>query len=386
MHHLGRRHGRRHRLPAGTRQVEAPEHDPVGPTHIVHIQGHGCAWRPARRCGPGPVWAPAGDEAGGIDGRGRPALATLDAELAQQGDGTGVVVVTGTPDQAAVLEHLDEDLTAQLGAYDREGPVGEGADAAGGYVGVLGGEVGAGLAALPGPGMALLEGYLVVVAVAHPDLEHALDVHLDHVLLAQPVLGFEQLGEDGVVEGLGAQQAHVQHEAPGWLAGFAHRHHRGHRAVAAHAHQGQLLGPAGHRLVVGHGGDRVGVAAAGGGQHLLPGGGDARHCLPRRAVTLEVGHEGSVDVAVLQAPHEQGRDQSTVLAQLVDVVVARPGQDDVLGDAVDLLGSAGAAEEVGVDLGLPGAEAGAGAGAGRAPPITMAAAPGPPSSSRWKGL
>ena len=53
---------------------------------------------------------------------------------------------------------------------------------AGGDVGVLGREVGAHLAALTRPLVALLQVDLVVRAVLHPDLEHALDVHLRHLL------------------------------------------------------------------------------------------------------------------------------------------------------------------------------------------------------------
>ena len=57
---------------------------------------------------------------------------------------------------------------------------------------------------------ASFSGDLVECPVAGPDLEHALDVHLHDVLAAQPVTGLEQLGEDGVVEGLRAQQADRQ--------------------------------------------------------------------------------------------------------------------------------------------------------------------------------
>ena len=62
--------------------------------------------------------------------------------------------------------------------------------------------------------------------------------------LLQAVLGLEQLLEDGVVERLGAQQADVEDEAAGRLARLAHRHHRRHRRLAAHAHEGELLGAA----------------------------------------------------------------------------------------------------------------------------------------------
>ena len=77
------------------------------------------------------------------------------------------------------------------------------------------------------PRVAFLQRHLVVRAVLHPDLEHALDVHLLHVGLLQAVLRFEQLLEDGVVEGLRAQQADVEAEAPRDLAGLALLHRRG---------------------------------------------------------------------------------------------------------------------------------------------------------------
>ena len=53
----------------------------------------------------------------------------------------------------------------------------------------------------------------MVGAVAHPDLEDALDVHLHDVGAVQAVALLEELGKDGVVEGLGAQEADGQAEA-----------------------------------------------------------------------------------------------------------------------------------------------------------------------------
>src|SRR2546423_9465781 len=51
-------------------------------------------------------------EAGCLDGRVlRPALAADTGELAEQGDGAGVVV-TRAADQRAILQHLDDDLPA----------------------------------------------------------------------------------------------------------------------------------------------------------------------------------------------------------------------------------------------------------------------------------
>ena len=109
---------------------------------------------------------------------------------------------------------------------------------------------------------------------------------------------------------------------------------------------------------------RVGVAAAGGVEDLAPWWrprpGLAFHDV---AVALEERGERGVDVVVLQGPDEQGRHEAAVLAHAVDHVVAGPGQQDVLVDAGDLVGLAGAGEEVLVGLRLPGAEAGAGAGA-----------------------
>ena len=231
---------------------------------------------------------------------------------------------------------------------------------------MLGGEVGAVQAALPGPGVALLQADLVVVAVVHPHLEDALDVHLLDVFLAQPVLDPEQLVEHRVVEALGAQQADVQLDGPAHLADLAVPHDRPDGGLAAHAHQRQLLQPPLGGLGVGHGVGRVGVAAAGGGQHLVAVGGHAGDGLPAGGLALQVRHQGAVDDAVLQAPDEDGRHQPAVLADVVDEVVAGPGQDDVLVDPRHLVVVAAPPEEVLVGLGFPGPEAGAGPGAGGA--------------------
>ncbi len=85
------------------------------------------------------------------------------------------------------LQEFGKDVATVLGPDEGERPVVEGADATGRDVGVLGGEVGARVAPLPGEGVRLLEGDLVVAAVAHPDLEDALDVHLGDVLAGEAV-------------------------------------------------------------------------------------------------------------------------------------------------------------------------------------------------------
>ena len=116
---------------------------------------------------------------------------------------------------------------------------------------MLGCEVGAALAPFAGPAVRLLEGDLVVGAVVHPDLEDTLDVHFDDVGPGQAVLGLEELGEDGVVEGLRAQQSDGEGEPPGDLAGLSGRHDRGRGRLAAHAHQGDALGASLDGLAVG---------------------------------------------------------------------------------------------------------------------------------------
>src|ERR1700736_5131177 len=89
-------------------------------------------------------------ELGGGNLRVRPASPRDDRQLAQQSDGARVVVSGGDLDRA-VLEHLDQDLAAEVGADDGQRPVVERSDPAGGDVGVLGREVGTRLATLTGP-------------------------------------------------------------------------------------------------------------------------------------------------------------------------------------------------------------------------------------------
>ena len=120
-------------------------------------------------------------------------------------------------------------------------------------------------------------------------------------------------------------------------------------------------------------GHRVGgvrVAGAGAGEHLVLGGGHAGDGLPAaRALLgpgLEVRRERGVDVALVERPDQQRRHEAAVLAHLVDHVVARPREQDVLVDARRLVGLSHPCEEVLVGLGLPGAESGAGPGARRA--------------------
>src|SRR5438552_10558494 len=163
-----------------------------------------------------------------------PALAGLLRELVHESDRVGVVVARSGLDRA-VGEHALHQVAPGVGSHDRESPVVVLADAAGRDVGVLRGKIGTELAAFASPLVALLERHLVVVAVVHPDLEHALDVHLLDVGLVQPVLGLEELLEDRVVEGLRTQEPDAQREAPGDLAGLSLLHHGRYRRLTRHA-------------------------------------------------------------------------------------------------------------------------------------------------------
>ena len=89
------------------------------------------------------------DLGGGV-GALRPAAAADDRQQAQQLHRL-LVLLRGPGDDHTVGDHPADDLFAELGADDGQRPVVVLADAAGGDVGVLGGEVGAALAALPGP-------------------------------------------------------------------------------------------------------------------------------------------------------------------------------------------------------------------------------------------
>ena len=70
---------------------------------------------------------------------------------------------------------------------------------------------------------------------------------------------------------------------------------------------------------------------------------------------------------------KQRRDEAAVLADRQQLRVGGPGEDDVLGDAVDLGLVPLATEEERVDLGLPGAESRAGPGAERAALLAVGA-------------
>src|SRR3546814_20912739 len=62
---------------------------------------------------------------------------------------------------------------------------------------------------------------------------------LRDALLGDAVLRLEQLLEDGVVEGLRAQQAEHELDRLGDLSDLAVPHHRRHRGHAAHADEGE---------------------------------------------------------------------------------------------------------------------------------------------------
>ena len=123
----------------------------------------------------------------------------------------------------------------------------------------------------------------------------------------QAVAGLEQLGEDGVVEGLRAQQADGQGEAPGHLARLAGGHHRRGRGLAAHADQGDPLGPALDGLGVGHAGWPSRCSASRRWPAPRPGSrATAGTAFQVRAVALEGRDQGGVDHVVLEGADRAG--------------------------------------------------------------------------------
>ena len=117
----------------------------------------------------------------------------------------------------------------------------------------------------------------------------------------EAVLGLEELGEDGVVEGLRAQQADRKRQPPGHLARLARLHDRRDRGLAAHPDQGDALGSGRDGLRVGEGVGRVRVARARRGQDLGPVPGHGRDRLPG-AFALEGRHQRGVDHGRARAP------------------------------------------------------------------------------------
>src|SRR2546430_628514 len=292
------------------------------------------------------------------------------------------VPVGAAPLDPAVPLETFHDLATDVGAYQRERPVVERADAAGRDVSVLGREVRAQLAALASERVALLERDLDIPAVVHPDLQAPLDVHLLDLGSFQPVLGFEQLLEDCVVEGLRAKKADVERHTPSDLARPALVHDRRHGALAAHPDQREALGSALDRLVVRHRVGRVRVAAAGGGDDVLFGAGDAGLRLPGGPVTFEVRHERGVDDVALERVEQDRRYEAAVLADFGEHGIGGAGEHDVLRDAFDFDRLALTSEHELVDLGLPGPEARARPGAARAAFLALAAGVRPPAFLR----
>src|SRR5262249_29634686 len=171
----------------------------------------------------------------------RPPPARHDRRLPEQHDGSRVVVPRSRLDDA-VREHPFDDLATCVSTHQGERPVVERADTTRGDVRMLGGEIRAELATLARPPVALLERHFVVAAVVHPDLEHALDVHLLDVRPLEAVLGLQKFLENRVIEGLRAEQPDRESEPPARLAGLARSHYAGDGSLAAHPDQSQALG------------------------------------------------------------------------------------------------------------------------------------------------
>ena len=80
---------------------------------------------------------------------------------------------------------------------------------------------------------------------------------------------------------------------------------------------------------------------------------------------------------MLEGPDEECGHQSAVLPDALYGGIGGPGQHGAAGDAGHLVVGAGTPEQVGLDFGLPGAEAGAGPGAQRAALQAVGAVVGP---------
>src|ERR1039458_1722948 len=248
------------------------------------------------------------------NGGGRPALAAHPSELAHEGDRAGVVV-TGAQLDGAVAHHRGEQVAPAVGAHHDERPVVELADAPRREVGVLGGEVGALLAALAGPGVRLFEGPLDVAPVGQPELEDALDVHLRDPVARDAVAGLEQLLEDLVVEGLGAHEPYREGDPARDLHGLARAHRPGRRCHEAHPDEANALGAALDRLGVGEQVCRVRVPGPGRREHVGPRLRDGGPGPPRGPVALQPRDERGVDLVVLPGVESTRGDEPAVLAE-----------------------------------------------------------------------
>ena len=171
--------------------------------------------------------------------------------------------------------------------------------------------------------------------------------------LAQAVLGLEQLLEDGVVEGLGAQQPDVEDEAAGRLARPCAPSSPAAPTTGSSCPPGPASRPRPRPP------RRRPWCWPSRCSGCRPRPGSPRGCgprpgrLPRRAVALQVGHQGGVDVAVLHGPDEDGRHQPAVLARLDAPRDRRPGPGRCPWRSRRPRRLAGSAEQVGVGLGLP---------------------------------
>ena len=99
-----------------------------------------------------------------------------------------------------VFDHPSHYFFAQFGAYNAQGPVIIFTDAAGRNICVLGREVWAHLATLASPFVTFFQINFVIRAVAHPNLKHTLDIHLDHFFFFQTIFRQEQFFENCIVK------------------------------------------------------------------------------------------------------------------------------------------------------------------------------------------
>ena len=178
---------------------------------------------------------------------------------------------------------------------------------------MLGGKIGAHVAAFSRPSVAFFETDFVVVAVVHPHLQHAFHIHLLHLLLAQPVFHPEKLVKQRIVKALGAQKPDVELDGPPDFADLAAPHHGRDGSLAAHPHQSEALQPPLRSLGESQRVRRIGVAAARSRKHFLFVGRHRRDGFPASLVAFQMRDERAVYDAVIQTPDEYRRDQPAVL-------------------------------------------------------------------------
>jgi len=110
------------------------------------------------------------------------------------------VIVTWASFNQSLFFHRGHEFAALIGTNDDECPVAKCANSTSRNVGVLGREVWAVCATFASKGVGLFERHFKESTILGPDLEDALDIHLDDVRALDSILGFKEFFENRVVE------------------------------------------------------------------------------------------------------------------------------------------------------------------------------------------